>query len=545
MKEERKGLTVKEMLQDDAFHYGVELVSSRGIAPPGEDSKLIGEAEALAQDPHFSWVSVTDNPGGNPMLPADYLARRIREFGSEAVIHASCKDLNRNGLESTAWRCAAEGFQNILALTGDYPVTGFGGNAVPVFDLDSVGLIAMLKAMNDGLEVPGRKGKTDTLTHTDFFIGCAVSPFKQHEREYLPQLFKLARKVHCGAHWVIPQLGYDMRKLQELKLFMNWAKIGDVPLVGNVYLLSKFVARLFNGNHIPGCVVSDDLLALVNKYATGPDKGKAFFRELAAQQLAVFKGLGYQAGYLAGAAKPEVFGEIIDMAESYGEDDWKTFAKEIQFPLADEFYLYEQDTGTGLSDPESMNKAYLESLVHPTATKNVSPSYRLSRKVHAAAFARGKGQYEHIESFYGKLEGKKGHGSELARKALHGLEKVSKQMMYGCKDCGDCSLPDCAYLCPRTACSKTGRNGPCGGSRDGRCELDDKECIWARAYDRTKYYGESQQLLDGPPVIYNPELEGTSAWANTFLDKDHHAPHGEEAPLIPEPLPTNKKKETP
>ena len=76
--------------------------------------------------------------------------------------------------------------------------------------------------------------------------------------------------------------------------------------------------------------------------------------------------------------------------------------------------------------------------------------------------------------------------------------------------------------------------------------MEDQGLLWNRkTYDRTKYYGESQQLLDGPPVIYNPELEGTSAWANTFLDKDHHAPHGEEAPLIPEPLPTNKKKETP
>ena len=104
------------------------------------------------------------------------------------------------------------------------------------------------------------------------------------------------------------------------------------------------------------------------------------------------------------------------------------------------------------------------------------------------------------------------------------LEKEAKHIGYGCEDCGDCSLPDCAYLCPNADCAKGIRNGPCGGSLDGRCELDDRECFWARVYQRLKYYGESEQMLDGEPVIYNAELKHTSAWANTYLDRDHQAP---------------------
>jgi methylenetetrahydrofolate reductase (NADPH) len=75
------------------------------------------------------------------------------------------------------------------------------------------------------------------------------------------------------------------------------------------------------------------------------------------------------------------------------------------------------------------------------------------------------------------------------------------------------------------ACSKGSRNGPCGGSANGRCELDDKECFWARVYERLKYFGESEQLADAPVVITNPALRHTSSWVNTFLDRDHH---GEE-----------------
>jgi methylenetetrahydrofolate reductase (NADPH) len=67
------------------------------------------------------------------------------------------------------------------------------------------------------------------------------------------------------------------------------------------------------------------------------------------------------------------------------------------------------------------------------------------------------------------------------------------------------------------------RNGPCGGSNDGRCELDDKECIWAKAYERLKYYRESEHMLEGPTIYYNAGLKGTSAWANTYLDRDHLA----------------------
>jgi methylenetetrahydrofolate reductase (NADPH) len=69
------------------------------------------------------------------------LAKPILYAGKEVVIHLTCKDLNRNGLESEAWQLSSDGFHNVLAMTGDYPVGGDGGTAKPVFDLDSIGLI--------------------------------------------------------------------------------------------------------------------------------------------------------------------------------------------------------------------------------------------------------------------------------------------------------------------------------------------------------------------------------------------------------------------
>ena len=72
-------------------------------------------------------------------------------------------------------------------------------------------------------------------------------------------------------------------------------------------------------------------------------------------------------------------------------------------------------------------------------------------------------------------------------------------------------------------CAKNQRNGPCGGTRDGLCEVYDTECIWSQAYERLKAYGEEEEMLDGPVVVKDNALAGTSAWANAFLGRDHQA----------------------
>ena len=51
----------------------------------------------------------------------------------------------------------------------------------------------------------------------------------------------------------------------------------------------------------------------------------------------------------------------------------------------------------------------------------------------------------------------------------------------------------------------------------------DTECIWSQAYERLKAYGEEESMLDGPVVVKDNALAGTSAWANTFLGRDHLA----------------------
>ena len=240
--------TLQEKLsQSSRFVVGTELVSVRGGMAERSAVKARTFAHQLVECPDVDWISITDNAGGNPQLAPTALGKPILYAGKEVVIHLTCKDLNRNALESEAWLLHSEGFNNILAMTGDYPVAGNGGQAKPVFDIDSVGLISLLNQMNQGLDpnVFPTGTPRPRFERTQFLIGAVTTNFKLHEGEVIPQYLKLAAKVASGARFIINQIGFDARKMHELRAYMDAHAMREVPLIGNVYLLSPRVAQIF------------------------------------------------------------------------------------------------------------------------------------------------------------------------------------------------------------------------------------------------------------------------------------------------------------
>lgn len=504
-----------------------ELVTSRGTLFDKRAGAALELGRTLAADERFDLLSITDNPAGSAMLAPETLGRELTQGGQQVNIHLACKDANRNGLQARAFALASEGFNNVLAMSGDEPITGYRGRAGSVFDIDSVGLIKLLTDMNAGLE-PIYKGEP-AHERTNFTIGCAMTNHKRQEREVMPLYFKLRKKVQAGAHFVMNQIAYNARKDDEL---LRWMEREDcaIPVFANVYVLSPGAARAFNREHVPGVAVSDELLAEVDKQARSKDKGREFFLDLAARQLAVARGIGYRGAYLGGHVPAEDFQEIIDRADGFAAGDYKEFAKQIQYDLEGEFYFFERDPDTGLSSTE-VNAEYLRSKQRGRLGKKVKqPRYAFSRAAHNVVFADDAPLHKPARAFFKATE----DAPKPVGKALHLFEQANKVPLFGCEDCGDCSLPDIAYLCPESSCAKNQRNGPCGGTRDGaKCEVEDFDCIWSRAYDRLKAYGEEESMLDGPVVIKDAALQGTSAWRNTFLGRDHHA-RDEDSPQGPE-----------
>jgi len=73
-----------------------------------------------------------------------------------------------------------------------------------------------------------------------------------------------------------------------------------------------------------------------------------------------------------------------------------------------------------------------------------------------------------------------------------------------CVGCGDCLLTQTGGICPVTRCTKGLLNGACGGSKNGKCELDpEKDCTWILIYERLKEQGKLEFLKEfHPPRDY-------------------------------------------
>lgn len=64
-----------------------------------------------------------------------------------------------------------------------------------------------------------------------------------------------------------------------------------------------------------------------------------------------------------------------------------------------------------------------------------------------------------------------------------------------CVACGNCILDKTAGICPIARCAKNLLNGPCGGSQEGKCEVDQTtDCAWYLIYNRMKQLGRLQEL---------------------------------------------------
>ena len=74
-----------------------------------------------------------------------------------------------------------------------------------------------------------------------------------------------------------------------------------------------------------------------------------------------------------------------------------------------------------------------------------------------------------------------------------------------CMQCGECLLGQFAGICPMTQCAKGLLNGPCGGSKNGKCEQDpEQDCAWELIYERLKKLGELNKIKEFvPPKDYS------------------------------------------
>ncbi len=122
----------------------------------------------------------------------------------------------------------------------------------------------------------------------------------------------------------------------------------------------------------------------------------------------------------------------------------------------------------------------------------------------------------------------------LLQRLISRTESFAKGVTFDCRCCGQCVLSHTGLVCPM-ACPRQIRNGPCGGSMDGHCEVfPDRKCVWVRVHNRVDKGGFScPSLLRSP----DPTLFNTSSYVNYLTGADKLA----RTPIEYLDLGTNRK----
>ncbi len=494
----------------------LELAPSEG----GLDQMLAVAEQARDDDYVFT---ITDTPGGQRTPGPDTLALEVaRLCGRQPIVNLSCKSDDRNALIRRTLALYHQGLHHVFAVTGDYTT---GGR--PVFDLDAVTLAMALDTLRRGVEFPGLLPRAGGALEK-LRIGSAVSPFKYAEADTWGQYLKVWKKRRAGADYLITQLGYDVAKFQELKLWMTRAGLTDMPVFPMVYFLTPQFLRVLNRVHVAGAVIPDDLKQkLTGKLGARADLTalrKMNFSELAQQQRTqavrraallshiLLDGLEFRGIDLAGITQLDDARAVRDELASLSGRSWRESWEEYRdadgtrpmqlAPTDDAFYLFEHEQDGLLRSDGSLVRG------DRSAYQPVNPKMK---RLHARYFEQGRGLNGLLRWMVsGTPDGGRQRWTTL-------FEQVTKSSTLGCEMCGDCRIPDLAYMCPEPTqgCAKRLLNGPCAGADlQGGCEvIPERRCYWGQVLEASLAGDGVESLLALQPPK-DPSLAHTSSWRN-------------------------------
>jgi methylenetetrahydrofolate reductase (NADPH) len=269
---------------------------------------------------------------------------------------------------------------------------------------------------------------------------------------------------------------------------------------------------MMNSGKVPGAVVTAPLLQTVQEEWKSPERGRGLAIERAAGLAVVLKGLGYRGVHIGGILRSfETVGRILDLMARI-EHRWKDFLMEFRLPEEGGFYLFKASSEAGLSS-ETMNEPGARASARERAV------FDLMKAAHHAFFRHDGPLSPRLAKIAQWLDKR-----PLGRVVMDLTEDPLKKLLLSCLKCGDCGIQHLAFLCPESQCPKHIRNGACGGSRDGGCEVyPDRPCVWVRAYNRLASARQRNELARGcvPPRMW--ELNQTSSWLNFHLRRDHQS----------------------
>lgn len=226
-----------------------QFITSVEIDPPkGLELKKAIDGAKVLKSAGVDVINIADGPRATARVSPQSLGLILeREVGIETILHTSCRDRNLLGLQSDMLGAHTTGFRNILAVTGDPPMVGDYPSATGVFDVDAIGLVTLLKNLNQGMDMGGRS----MSGQTSFTIGVGVNPAAPNiERE----LDRLERKIEHGAEFMMTQPIYDHDLLHQ---FLQKTDKYQLPVLVGILPLASFRNAEFLHNEVPGMTIPE------------------------------------------------------------------------------------------------------------------------------------------------------------------------------------------------------------------------------------------------------------------------------------------------
>jgi len=176
--------------------------------------------------------------------------------GLDAIVHMTCRDQNRIALQMNILAISAFGVNNVLCLSGDPIHFGNHPKAKPVFDLDSIQLIRMVKQLRD--ERKFDNGQVIVGAEPRLFIGAAINPSTQPLEATVD---RLRDKVGAGADFVQTQPIYNTERFKKwMELVRERGLHRQVKIIGGITPLMSLAAARYMKTKVPDMDIPDRIL---------------------------------------------------------------------------------------------------------------------------------------------------------------------------------------------------------------------------------------------------------------------------------------------
>jgi homocysteine S-methyltransferase len=246
------------LIESGSFVTLVEIVPPRGIncVKEIEGARLLSGLGVHA-------INVPDSPRASARMSAQSLCIQIQQHADvETVLHYTCRDRNLLSIQSDLLGASSIGLHNILCLTGDPPKLGNYPDATAVFDVDSIGLVNIVRRLNYGLDI----GSNSIGASTNFTIGVAANPGVPDIEQ---ELRRFAYKVEAGAEYAITQPVFDLRLLEN---FLKRIEEHRIPVIAGIWPLTSLRNAEFMKNDLRVSMPEEIMLRMAQ--ADSPDAAR-------------------------------------------------------------------------------------------------------------------------------------------------------------------------------------------------------------------------------------------------------------------------------